>query len=535
MIERITEEEIEFMECWYNPLCLAECLFHDFDNLGAFDEEKLGHIRTYQIPMLSHEYLIDEESYKNLNDKEKRRLRKGAGDVYNFGGRGYGKSLITMKIDIPISAIQDDGWWCAFTSIDERRLRGILDAVKTCFEEHPIVSAWQFECKYKPDIKFESKKSFWKLNGVNMTLQGKDPGGQFFSLHVDKIWGDEMSFETEEVYRKRIDAYSERGAVERLSGMTSFTRQSPAGRVFFDIEKRPKLINLPQFVSPLWDEKTKKEKIQKYQGENTIGYRVFVKGEVVEEGIAVFDSERIRQCYLERETIKEFDISKNDFVFYKELLAVFRPKHAESLFMAVDIGETAPCKIVIVMKTKANKLRYLFKITLRGMSNIEIAEILEWLIERLDVEFVGIDNGDGTGRSVTNDLEKRLNMKITRYDGSAKIAVDFEYDENGNVLYNRNGEPQYKKEYMSEWSVQILKNLFYEGEIVLPFDVEFDVQFNSVVALRSGQRTVYKCLANEDHLFDAFKVLAITLWDNEYNPEEKNDLIDPKNLLSPGF
>lgn len=533
MIEKITEEEIEFMECWHNSLCMVETLFHDFENLSAFDEEKLGYIRTYQIPMLSHEYIIDEEAHKG-NEKEKRRLRKGAGDVYNFGGRGYGKSLITMKLDIPISALLDDGWWCAFTSIDEKRIRSILDPVKMGFELHPILKDWKFKCTYKPDIKFVSEKSYWRLNGVNMTLQGKDPGGQFFSLHVDKIWGDEMSFETNEVYKKRIDALSEKGAVERLSGMCNFTRHSPAGNVFFDINKRPKLVNLPQFVSPLWDEETKQKKIKEYQGENSIGYRVFVKGEVVEEGIAVFDSDRIRQCYLEKEHIKSFDISKNDFVFYKELLAVFRPKHAETLFLGADIGETAPCKLVIVMRTKAGKLRYLYKITLRGMANTEIQEIFEWLIERLGIEFVGIDNGDGTGRAITNYLEKKLNRKITRYDGSAKIAVDFEYDENGQIQYDKNGNYKYKKEYMSEWSVQLLKNMFYENEIVIPFDPEFDVQFNSVVALRSGQRTVYKCLANEDHLFDGFKVLAITIWDNEFNPEEKISFVS-NNLLSPGF
>ena len=41
LIERLTEEEISFMECFYNPVSLSECLFSDFDNLSEDDEENL--------------------------------------------------------------------------------------------------------------------------------------------------------------------------------------------------------------------------------------------------------------------------------------------------------------------------------------------------------------------------------------------------------------------------------------------------------------------------------------------------------------
>ena len=71
MIDKITEEELEFMECWHTPECLIESLFEDFDNLTSFNAKKLGDIRKYQIPMLSHEYIVDAENYPNATDKEK--------------------------------------------------------------------------------------------------------------------------------------------------------------------------------------------------------------------------------------------------------------------------------------------------------------------------------------------------------------------------------------------------------------------------------------------------------------------------------
>ena len=532
MIEKITEDELEFMECWNTPECFVECMFHDFDNLSAFSESEFGNLRPYQIPMLSHEHIIDDK-VPGLNEKERLELKKGAGDVYNFGGRGYGKSLITFKLDIPMSAVHDDGMWCAFEGIDEKRIRSILDPVKMAFEFHPIISTWKFKCTYKPDIKFVCEKTYWRLNGVNMTLQGKDPGGQFFSLHVNKIFADEMSFETEEIKQKRIDAYSELGAIERFAGMTNFTKYSPAGQLFFDYDSRAKLVNLPQFVSPFFDENMNEKKIKEHGGSTgTIGYRIFVKGEIVEDGVSVFDMDRVRANYITKERIKRMELTKKDFDFFREILIVNRPSNAEQIMIFADIGESAPTEIVIIMKTRAEKMRYLYNLTLRGMTNIELEEIFKWLITKLKAEVVGLDNGDGTGRAITNKLEKELKIKITRYDGSGKIPVDYEYDENGQIVLNKNGEPTFKQEYMSEWAIQRLKFLLYENKIALPIDERFDVQFNSVVAIRSGNRTVYKCMATEDHLFDAFKVAAIGIWDNEFNPNS-NQCVEP--ILLVGF
>lgn len=249
LVQKINEDELVFMEQWFTPMCLTESLFSNFDNLGEFNE-KFGSVRLYQRPMISNEALIDFDEtakYHKLNKKEKFQLRKNVADIYNLGARKYGKSLCTLKIDIPLSSIYDERQWGCLYSIDEKRLRGIADDVKMAFDFHPIFKMYNYRCSFKPEIKFINKNNGWRLQGVNMTLKGKNPGEQFFQIHADKFWGDEVSFEIEQVHKRRKEAESELGAIIRLAGMTDFAKYSPIGKIFDNIKNKESIINLPQF------------------------------------------------------------------------------------------------------------------------------------------------------------------------------------------------------------------------------------------------------------------------------------------------
>ena len=92
-----------------------------------------------------------------------------------------------------------------------------------------------------------------------------------------------------------------------------------------------------------------------------------------------------------------------------------------------------------------------------------------------------------------------------------KIPVDFDKDENGDVIMKK-GKAQFKYEKMSEWSVQRLKSLLYETKMRIPLDYKFDSQFNQVISMPSGSSRIYRCIAENDHLFDAFRVFAICQW-----------------------
>jgi hypothetical protein len=509
LLEKLTTEELDFMENFHDPICMAECLFSNFDDLGEFDEEILGKIRLYQLPFLSYESTIDEK-VDGLTEKERFNLRKMVGDVINVGARKYGKTLITLRIDIVLSLIYDDRWACGFYSIDEKRLRGVLDHVKLACEYHPFIKNWNVKCSYKPDIKFISPKNRWVLQGINLTIKGQNPGEQFYQLHVQKLWGEEVSFETKQIYEKRKEAVSELGAITRLAGMTDFTKHSPIGQAFTDIENKTKIINLPQFVSPYWDEREKKDRIKAYGGEDTTNYRVFVKGEIVEDGISEFDMDRIRRCYKEKEEIKRFEIPKDRYDRFKDYIIVERPKNAGRIFIVSDVGDNQT--EIIVLSEIGDKYNYLYRISLYGLIKDEQLEVFKYLIEKLEANVIAVDCGDALGRILADDFEKLYSKEnVVRYMGASRIQVGFEKDQNDNVIIKK-GEPVYRQEYMSEWAVRRLKVLLYGERIRLPMDYSFDLQFNAVISTKSGTRRLYKCVSEDNHLFDTFKVFAIAQW-----------------------
>jgi len=421
-------------------------------------------------------------------------------------------TLVTEKLDIPLSMMHDDGFQCGFSSIDAIHIRGVLDTVKRTVENHPILKIWGCKVRTAPNYLFEAKNG-WVLEGINMNRNAKNPGEQWFSKHLKKVWIEEASLETIAIYNIRKEALSETGAILRISGMTNFTRYMPAGLQFYAPENQSKVVNLPQFVNPFWDEAEKQDRIKEYGGESDINYRVFVKGEVVEDGVSEIDMERVKQnCYLKRKKIKRFEITKDSYKNFRNLIVVERPKSAERIFINADIGESAGTDVIILSEIE-NKYNYIYNIVLYNLTSDEQTEFFKWLIEKLNANIIGIDCGDGTGRAVYRGLEKVYpKANLVWYDGSMKVDVDFEKDEKGEIVF-RKGIPICKQEFMSEWSVRRLKVLLYEGRIKIPQDFKLEVQLTSVISMQSGTRTIYACPSTSgDHLFDAFRTFSISQW-----------------------
>jgi len=515
LTEKITKEELAFMEDWHKPTYLCECLFSDFDNLGHFDTEKRGSVRPYQLPMISQEAGLDFEAIKEhykLNKKETFNLRKNIAEIYNLGGRLYGKSLMTLKLDIALSALYQDGLKGIFYSIDEKRIHGVLNPVERAMKYHPIYRMFDFYPKYKPEISFYGKKNQWELKGVNMALKGKNPGDQFYQLHVERMWGDEVSFETEEVYKKRRDSIAEIGCIFRLGGMTNFTRHSPIGQIFYDPETQDNIINLPRYVNPNWTNSDLEDALKEFGGQEAPNFKIFVEGEIIEDGVSEFDIDRVKRCYQPRKRIKRFELKKEQFSNFQNLLVVERPANAERLFIACDIGESSGTDIVIVSEV-ANQYRYLYNIVAYNFTRKEQLALLKWLIEKTQANVVGLDCGDAMGRNLADDLEELYPKEnIVRYAGTTRIKVGFEKDEKGNIKIVK-GQPVYREEKMKEWSVRRLKALLYEERFAIPVDYKFDSQINSVISTKSGDHKIYACISETgDHLFDAFRVLAICIW-----------------------
>ena len=522
-LEPISVEELELLEVWFTPKALVETFFHDWDNLSSFDDKKFGELRLYQESMLSDESIIDFDLTAEQNQLSRKaifQLRKNVGDLYCFGARKYGKSMICMTMDIINDMMTSAGCKAALASVDLIHIRQILDPIKTCLQNHPICKLFERRIAASPDYQFELKNGYI-LNSVNFNIGSKNPGQQFYGKHFYKLYVEEASLENEEVYDKRKDAVSELGAIFRISGMTNFTPQSPAGKAFYGPETHKFVLNYPQFVSPFWDENEKNQRIEQYGGEGQIGYRMFVKGEVVEDCITTFDMQRVRLAsIIEKKEVKHIEIPKDRFKHFKTFLVVERPVNSERIFIASDIG--LHVTEINVFNEVNNKYEYLYNITLNNLTDDEQATIFKYMAGKLEANVIALDCGDGMGRAIYNELEKTISKdNLVWYDGSMKIPVGFEIDKNGKTIMEMgktsNGVvgmvPVYKYEIMAEWSVKNLRDLLYTGRCIIPEDYKFLAQLGQVVGMASGTRIIYKCTSSQgDHLFDSFRVFSIAVW-----------------------
>ncbi len=521
MLEKIKEEEIQFMEAWHTVRELVECLFSNFNDMGEFEEE-LGHfIRFYQFPMLSQEPLIDFETtakHHNLTEQQAFKLRINVGSVINLGARNYGKTLITLKLDMGISLLHDDKQQNCFYSIDEKRLRGVLEQVRTFCEYHPIGMLWKVKCGYKPDINFKSNRNGWELIGVNLTIRGKDPGHQFYQIHAKKTWGEEVSFETQDIADKREESEDEMGAIVRLAGMTNFTKNSPIGKMFFDKKKKNRVCNYPQYVSPYWDEEKKERKVTQYGGEDEPKYRVFVGGEVLTESEYEFDMERIEPFINRKKKIIRFELKKDRFKMFRNYIIIERPKNADRIFVVADIGDGAKgATEIIILAEIGDKYKPLYNITLYNYKHDEQLAVFKYIIEKMEANVIALDCGEALGRTLADDFESLYSEEnVVRYAGNSKVIVGFEkkiVDGKEVLKTDKKGNLIPKEEFMSEWSVRRQKELLYGGRVALSEDTKFEKQFENVVSTNSGTRVVYDCLnSSGDHYWSAWKVFTIAQW-----------------------
>ena len=672
MLENITIEDLEFMETLCHPDAFAETAFSDMDNMQVYDKNNFSHIRTGQLPMLSFEYLIDDED-KNLNKKENFRRLEGAGNLYNFGARRFGKSCISLIIDILEAVFHLDGWRTLYSSYDALHILQIMERVIPPLEKHPLYQLFGIKIKRSPNYVITTTTGF-ELQSVNMNITSKAAGSNFFGHHVKKLWIDEFCLDgktkikiktpegniktetlvgfvkkdlqktctvlsynlaekkpefkkvsntfkklikkgfryklilnnskqplicsenerihtqtgykcvqditlkdkvfkvqkstltefeynlqpvdilkiekektrywtmydlevednnnffannilvhnskcTPIVEEKLIDAVSELGCISRFCGMTDFTRHSPAGKVFERPENKKWICNFPQYISPMWDEGERIKQERRYGGEKTVSFRVFVVGEICEDGISVFDMDRVRLNYDEKKKIKNFEINKDNYKSFKHILIIERPGNAELCIVGADIGETAPTEIVITFKING-KHHYTYNITLYNLTDKEQYKIFKYIMIMLNPEMAGLDCGDGTGRSIYRRLEEDFtNTKLFYYDGSKKFAIGYKKDDDGRVIMV-NGKPEVMEEYMSEYSVKHLKNLLYDELMLIPQDFKFDTQINSVISLQSHNRVIYECVSVMNHLFDAFKVWSLSQWTISFSEQQ---------------
>jgi len=515
MEEKISTEELEFMQCWYTPECMMECLFSDIDNLTLFEEDKFSEVRMGQNPLLGHEYIIDEDS--KLTKKQNMALKEGAGNTVCLAARNWGKTACE-KIDILVSLLCYDNTPLIVTSYDSIHVRGVLNPVLDSLTFHPIVSLFKKRIQRSPAYLVTTENGNI-LDGVNANVKdGQNAGKQFFQKHAKKIWGEEASKETEAVYYKRVASRHALGCVERLTGMSDFSQHSVSGKRYYEAKKHNQSMNLPSYINPDWGEKDKQKEIKKYSGEKSIGFRMYVKGEIVTDKISALDLQQVRDnCYPhlkngfvdESKNIKEFEISKKNIESFKNVIIVERPVSSERMWLSIDVGRGGGQSEIMIFSEVNNRFHYLYNITLYNLMDKPQFKIIKYLIRQLSLDFISIDCGEGTGVAIYGRVEEIFDKEhLTWYDGSKKVIIGFQKDTKGDLVLE-NGKPVARELTMSEWSVQHLKELMYNGKFYFPFSYKLDEQLSSVVQMNGTNKVIFSNTKADDHLFDSLRCFSI--------------------------
>lgn len=264
--------------------------------------------------------------------------------------------------------------------------------------------------------------------------------------------------------------------------------------------------------NPNWDEDTKKKTIQEYGGESSASYKVFCLGELVESGLTVFDMVRIRNLYDENKLVKHFEVDKDSFYRFKEILILDVPEQVEGVYIGCDVGETAATEFAIFFKI-GNNYKFVYNITAYRLTHRELFELSFYILVTLKAKMISIDSTDALGRFLVRELQERFDKhQIVSCAFNEKLAIDYERDDKGNLIF-QDGKMVEKMEFISEWSVKILKDLLYENIVHLPLYHKLDEQLNSVICIKNNNgRISYETLGQEDHLFAAFRCFAIGYW-----------------------
>ena len=520
MYEPLSEEQIEFMEFYYDPTALTENLIPE-----NFNAPQVWNSECHTITLRPYQFALQNYSYMYANDPEKPaqenfNIQKGAGDSYQIGARDTGKSFL-IKIDVLLSIIHQLIEGC-IASCDAKHLKNVTEPIASYIEGHKFLKIFHLKDSRKKTVVRNPLTIVTEhgslIKSVNEKIDGNNPGTQYHSLHYLTHWYEEYSYHTQGGMDKRIDSGSSLGNIERVSGIPDLRIGSPMTKTL----NNPKLKNwtwrLPQYVREDWSEETKQEKIELYGAESSAGYRLNVEAEIIEGAYGFWDIKRLKEnCLRIDKRIKYFEINKETFQQFENKLIVERLAGAEQVYICADIGgQASPTEIIIVF-FDGKKYKYVYNISLFKLIQKEQAKIFKFLYDKLGGAFIAIDATCDNGVIIDYLFDDGIPEEhLLKVFFNKNIDVDFEKDKDGNIILDNSGEPVMKQARTIDWAMQELENIIYEAEIEIPLDEKFLKEFNGFIAKQNGMRKEYGSTTT-DHLHQAFQVFAICKFFNKFS------------------
>jgi len=342
--------------------------------------------------------------------------------------------------------------------------------------------------------------------------------------HTDINFQDEIQAESDVAYSKKIDAIGEMGCIEVLCGIPLVTKVSPLGKILKDRTKQKNILRFPQYISTYWNQKVREERERQYGGINTIGYKVNVEAELIEGAEGAFDMQRVRDNYDPNKIIKAFEITKENYSQFFNILILDSYANAEKIFIFADIGDTAATEIGIAFKVN-NKYHLVYNITAFRLSDKELSTLLIWIFKKVNADFISVDC-TVMGKPIYRQLSEVLDIvkdgkvikRVIWCAFNESVTVGYEKDDNGNIMLDGNGLPVERRENTIIFAVQKLREMFYDKLFVIPDNfIKFDEEMSSYLQLVSGNKVIFDS-TTDDHVVQMMQVLAILIWQTEQLP-----------------
>jgi len=534
LYKKLTEPEIEFMSCFYDPICMIESLVptnFKAPNVWSELDCELLKLRPYQFAMIDFSYIYANDD--RLSSKQNFRNKQGAGYIINVAARNLGKSLFAF-LDAVLTIIHGESDESCVSSFDFAHMKKICTPIANFVNYHPFFEL--YKRKGKECVRFtgggmEIDTTLGHVcYGRNENIGSPDPGTAYHSLHVKKFIYDEVSYMTEEGRKKMVDATSSDGCIERLAGICDIRLGSVLGKILRDESKRNWICNMPQYVREDWDEKAKERAIEEYDGESSPMYKLNVLGEAIEGANSMFDMERIKKnAYNTKRRVKQFDVGKETFHNFAKFLVVDKQAAALSI-IASDIGTTGSPSEICIFFGDNQLLKWRYNISLYMLTTQEQAKVFKWLYDRLENCIISLDCTAGEGRAIADELEILgvLKDKIVRVMFNSKIVVGFETNDDQTVKYDDRGNPVYKLERTIDFANLQLENCLYHGLIEVPHSEKFLREFANYFSVMTGTTKRYGS-STTDHLLQSFQCCVVARFQNEFGnqtrPETQNTFV----------
>jgi len=526
--EPLSQKEIDFLECWYDPTALTECLAPvniKAPHLWSNDDCELVRLRNYQFAMQNYSHMYANDF--SLTRKQNFQNRKGAGDLFNIAARNIGKSFLLI-IDAFLTLIHGEADESCVASFDFKHMKKVCQPIANLANFHPFFQI--FKRQGKSGVRFTGGGmeidtiTGHVMYGKNEKVESNDPGTDFHGLHYKTFYYEEYSYASLKGTEKRVDSGNSEGYIERPSGIPDIRLDSPLGQILGDPKNQSRICRLPQYVREDWDETSREEMIEKYNGESSYAFKLNVEGQIIEGAQGYWDMERLRKAtrYGKSGTkVKFFEIDKNKFYKLDQILILDRLP-CQQCYISSDIGTTGSPSEIIIIFFDGEKYKYHYNIALYKLSTNEQAQVFKWIYDLIGGAFISLDCTNADGRSILDDL---LRMGIPQEHLIAvrmnkNIEVDFLKDSiTGQVVTDNNGQPLMKTERTIDWAMTILERLFYGEKMEIPIQEKFIINFSNFTVKQTGMRRVYGSLNGEDHLHQSFQCFAIAQFLNEFRQQ----------------